>query len=48
MTITNAYLVTNFKIMIPVKIKIGAEYLVVTTVSKKTTFTTKPNSHIPL
>lgn len=33
MTITNAFLVTNFKVMVPIKIKIGPEYFVVTTVS---------------
>jgi hypothetical protein len=33
MTIPNAYLVTSFKAMIPVKIKIGHEYIIVTTVS---------------
>lgn len=32
MSITNAFLVTNFKAMIPIKIKIGPEYLIVTTV----------------
>lgn len=32
MSITNAFLVTSFKAMIPVKIKIGPEYMIVTTV----------------
>ncbi|KAG1058680.1 hypothetical protein G6F42_028579 [Rhizopus arrhizus] len=33
MSITNAILVSNFKAMIPIKIKIGPEYMIVTTVS---------------
>lgn len=34
MTITNAYLITRFKSLIPVSIKIGAEYFQVTTVKE--------------
>ncbi|KAI9476341.1 MAG: hypothetical protein EXX96DRAFT_507481 [Benjaminiella poitrasii] len=38
MTITNAYLVTNYKIMIPIKIKIGSEYFIVTTLREQEIF----------
>lgn len=33
MSISNAYIMNSFKVMIPVKIKIGHEYIIVTTVS---------------
>ncbi|GAN04298.1 conserved hypothetical protein [Mucor ambiguus] len=38
MSITNAFLVTNFKAMIPIKIKIGPEYMIVTTLREQEIF----------
>ncbi|KAI8981655.1 hypothetical protein BDF20DRAFT_955314 [Mycotypha africana] len=38
MTITNAYIVTSFKVMIPVNIKIGQDYLIVTTLREQEIF----------
>ncbi|CEP17257.1 hypothetical protein, partial, partial [Parasitella parasitica] len=38
MSITSAFLVTNFKAMVPVKIKIGPEYIIVTTIREQEIF----------
>ncbi|KAL7314719.1 hypothetical protein PS15m_006255 [Mucor circinelloides] len=38
MSITNAFLVTSFKAMIPIKIKIGPEYMIVTTLREQEIF----------